>query len=252
MPALTSRLRRLPGPGARVVTGGLVAALVVTVVLGSPEPAAARDWSPYIASLRNSQLAYESAMRAADIQIRSLGRAMKQTRRSVSRARHMVARKRDRLERRRERSREARLAWLMAQAELRAASVVPPTVQGLSTVLRSAAFLAPLPTLVEGPDPGSDPGTGADPVTSGSEELASEAHDFIEGVLAARAKVATLAREVRRQERNVERARARVVRAGRNQRLRIRHLGALRRARNAAIARREGAEAGLGNAILGM
>jgi murein DD-endopeptidase MepM/ murein hydrolase activator NlpD len=250
VPALPSRHGHLPGGGTRVVVGSLI--VILTLGLGlSPDPVAARDLSPYIASLRNSQLAYESAMRSADIQIRSLERGIKKTRRSVSRARGIVARRRDRLEREKGQLRTVRLAWTGAQAELRVASIAPPALQDLSAALQSAA-MAPLPTLAATTAPEALTTSDEDPISGISEELASEAHDYVEQVMAARALVAARGGDVRRQERSVDRARHRVARANRNHRRQVRHLAALGRARRGAIARREGAEAGLGYAIRAM
>src|SRR6185503_18027580 len=96
MPALVQRPRRLPGRGVPLAASALVACLLVGVGVTAPGAVDAKDWSPYIASLRGSQLAYEGAMRAADIQIKAIDRTLKRTRRAVTRAERAVERRRER------------------------------------------------------------------------------------------------------------------------------------------------------------
>ena len=248
MPALVMRLRLLHVHGLRLASCALVVALVVGLGLTSADPVSARDWSPYIASLRGSQLAYESAMRSADIQLRSIQHSLRRARRSVAKAERAVARTKDRHEQKKERLQAVRLRWMLSRARLEAASVAPPALLDLSAALRSAT----LPPLAQAAAPeAADDLSLVLPATS-AVELANEARGFLTSVLAARADLATEGRELRRLEKSVARSRQRVARAGRNERLRTRHVAALRRARGAATARREGAEGGLSYAILGM
>jgi murein DD-endopeptidase MepM/ murein hydrolase activator NlpD len=247
MPAVRSRPRLVPGIVARLA-GCLVMVLLITLAAGSPEPAAAKDWSPYIASLRSSQLYWEGAMRAADRQVRSLARASKRTRHALARSKRVVARSQDRHEQARERLVESRQRLTIARAQLAAVSVAPASLLDLATVLNAAA----IPPLVGSTDARDDTVSTMTAGSPSATALAIETSAFLSTVMAARDDVATLARELRQQERAVTRARQRLARAGRAERSRIRTIGSLRRARRAAIARREGAEAGLGAAILGM
>jgi murein DD-endopeptidase MepM/ murein hydrolase activator NlpD len=190
-------------------------------------------------------------MRSADAQVRATKHGMRRARKALTRARHVVSRRRERLEHAKEKLEGVRLAHAAAHRTLAHASVEPPAVIELREALRSVA-VPPLPAALSVPAP-VIPATPADALIDlDSERIASEAIAYVETVIAARELASASARELRRQERGVDRARDRLGRAGRNQRQRSRRIAALRRARNAAIARREGAEAGLGGAILGM
>jgi murein DD-endopeptidase MepM/ murein hydrolase activator NlpD len=232
----------------------LGASLLLSTSAIAPGAVAARDWSPYIASLRSSQLYYESVMRSADIQIRSIERSVKKTKRAVKRAEQGLERKRDRHDQRQARLSSARLRLALARARLEAASVAPPALQDLSAALRSATVsalssaatsdrAAPL-AYPPVPDPALDEMSPAD--------LADESHAYVEAVLAAQAAFDLDAGEVRRAERSAQRSRRLLARAARHERRLERRVTALKRARRGAIARREGAEGGLGSAILGM
>jgi murein DD-endopeptidase MepM/ murein hydrolase activator NlpD len=251
MPALTARPGRLSGVGVRVVGAGLLALMLLAVELAPGEPVAARDWSPWIASLRSSQLYYEAAMRSADRQVRATKHGIRRARKALTRARRAVSRRRERLELAKEKLQRVRLAHAAARQALAQASVAPPTLVELREALLFVA-VPPLPAVRSAVAPIA-PAIAADPIADiDSERLASEATAYVDAIIEARELAADRARELRQQERRVDRARHRLGRASRNQRQGTRRVAALRRARRAAIARREGAEAALGNAILAM
>jgi murein DD-endopeptidase MepM/ murein hydrolase activator NlpD len=248
MPAIVALSRSPSGARARVSLAALVVVLLVTSGLAAPEPASARNLTPIVTSLRRAQLANEGAMRSADAQVRALEHGIRRSRRSLARARDVLDRNRERFVRERSQLREVRQSWSAARRLLDDVAVTPPVLIELSLALRSVT----VPPLAGDATVGTVSTSSLSVPAPSSDQLALEAHAYVTSVLAARADVAARGREMRQQARDVSRARHRLGRATRNHRSRVRHLGALRAARNGAIARREGAEAGLGSAIIAM
>jgi murein DD-endopeptidase MepM/ murein hydrolase activator NlpD len=277
VPAQASPLSAPRGRSARAAALLLVGCLVLTADLVGAPAAEATNWSSRIASVRSSQLYYESAMRGADLQLRSLKHAARRAHRKLGHARRNLA------EAKAIRSEalshhQAETAQLEAARERLARLVEPPATPDDLTSLARLPALSGSDVAAEGrPDqPGStdeapDPGPETIELASGellaplalaaadpAAELPEPATDPQPAVSvaaeleAAAAAVRRLEQETRVGERAADRARRKVQRVARSAAVKTRSVRSIAAARRSATARRAGAEAGLANAILAM
>ena len=225
---------------------------MVVVLLGSLGAAAspraeARNWMREISATRASQLYYESLMRAADSEVRSLKHARTQTRRSLKVAQRRLEAaahrrgqaKRD-LQLTRTRARLSRLSLAAAAFE------TPPPPDAATAVLSLTAAgdidgIASIPIVAQaaGPNLGllSAPGSGHPPALQADVSVSD---------------VVALERQVAKQQRTFQQARQRALRAWRIVRAKRNSLAAMTIRQRSATARREGAEAALAGRILAM
>lgn len=235
--------------GLRLV--GLAIALLFIASMGAvwSTPAEARNWTPQIQSTRRAQIYWESAMRRADAELRSLRKAKVQTQRKLrsvrSKAQAAVARRSTT----RDRAKDAKTDLVRARAALKAAQTPTPppplAADALETLIEDALVIPPLAALprtvasteipaaeVPAADPGDEPATAA----------ASEGRKALK----------RLERETRKTKRDFRQAKRKASRSLRNVRDLRSRLRSIRSATRQATIRREVAERNLGAWILAM
>lgn len=229
---------RRPTPAA------CLALLLVVLGTGSAAaPVGATDWSSRIAATRASQLSSESAMRAADAQVRRLTAVERRSKRRLTAAHRRVVTARRHLTAERGERAQVRARLAQARYELLLEARATPAWRGLDEARRAidavvrVGRMATPAVLVDG-SPSRVPGTG---VPGGRPLL---------GALAAQ--VVVLQEHALREQRSASRARTQLRRSVRQQRAAVHRVRSIAVSRREAIARREGAEAGLGWAIVAM
>jgi murein DD-endopeptidase MepM/ murein hydrolase activator NlpD len=232
---------------------GSAVALVFLVSAGAawPAPVEARDWTPQIQTTRRAQIYWETMMRGADAQLRSLKRSRKQAQLKLRRIEANLDRAVDKRVTAKHRLNEARSARDEARARLAAAkepTALPlrPDV-ALETLVTAPQLSATDPatavaTLVPGLA-GSDIASvlGSGPVVTGARDVAS----IQQSVKKSR-------QSFNKAKRGFKQARRKARRSARNVRAVRSHLVSLKSVERSAVARREGAERNLGSWILAM
>jgi len=232
--------------GLRLVASGLTLVFLLSVGAGSPTPATATNWTRQISATRASQIYYESAMRSADGQLKSLKRARKQTQRQLKKAKRNLSRAK---------SRRSAVSVRVEQtwSRLRLARVAHEAEQQALAITNSAAAILALAGLVAATDQDTD-------------ELADEGARQEHGLLAFGVTGTTaetqpavtaedmprLEKQLEKQKKTLKKTKKKVRRVARNKRAKARSLATIKRQRTATIARRESAEAGLASRILSM
>lgn len=243
----------MPVPGAlpspsdhhlRLIATGLVLAFLVSLAFVDTPPTRAANWSQQIAATRASQLYYESVMRSADHQIRSVKRATRQTQRKLRSGKRNLVGIKARRARLGARYRDTLKRFKSSKRELAQDSEVAPPSDLAGAILVLSSLEARPPAAVVS-DTGS-PSDGPDPLADITlPPMLSESRVSAEDVQ-------QLRHQTKRHKRSFKKAARKTRRVARNVRARARSLSSLRRQRGYAIARREGAEAVLGGQILAM
>jgi murein DD-endopeptidase MepM/ murein hydrolase activator NlpD len=247
MPVTAMRANEPLGLRTRLLLGAMVVVLLGSLGVADSPRAEARNWMREISATRASQLYYESLMRAADSEVRSLKHARTQTRRSLKVAQRRLeatAHRRGQAKRdlrlTRTRARLSRLSLAAAAFE------TPPPPDAATAVLSLTGAgdidgIASIPIVAQAAAPNlgllSAPGSG--------HPLALPADVSVSDVVA-------LERQVATQQRRFQQARQRALRAWRFVRAKRNSLAAMAMRQRSATARREGAEAALAGRILAM
>lgn len=269
MPATAARPRSATQHRLRVVAFATALLFLCSVGASAPEPAEATNWSRQIGALRAGQIAYESMMRAADREVRSLKRARKQAGRKLKKAHRRLDAATERRATRKARLIGTRTQVRVARAALAAASMEtppPPDTEAAVEALREAID----PTLraerdTAPADVGSTPpvrafvgatrpaGAPPSPVDAGvrTTPFQSGPRTAVAADVSV-ADVVKLERKLKRDKRAFRKAQRQVRRSSRNVNATRRSLRSLKARKRGAIARREGAEAALAGRILAM
>ncbi len=239
MPAAAMPASALYRGRPRLVAGVLAVAFLAGLGATSAAPVEARSWMREISATRASQIYYESAMRGADSEVRSLKSAAKHTRRSLRASqRHLRAA----IERRSAAHRRvgaARVALRSARAELAAPIMEPPPPPDAATAILT--ITGPMPAVASMP-------LALERVPVRLAALPPAENRKVITV----ADVVAMERSVHRASRASQKAGRRARRAAHNARARRTALVAIKARQRSVTARREGAEAALGGRILAM
>jgi murein DD-endopeptidase MepM/ murein hydrolase activator NlpD len=230
----------------RLAIGAMVFALLVSLGAATADQGAARDWTREISATRASQLYYESLMRAADVEVRSLKRARAQTHRRLKAAQRSL---RVAAHRRGESRRDlvlARTRLRLARIALVAPAFAPPPPPDAATAVLSLTMLRlneaePWRTVM----PATDEDLGLLGAGGSSEPVAFE-EDVTVG------DVVSLERQLAKQKRTFHKAKQQSRRVSRNIRAARQGLAGIKARQRSATARRAGAEAALAGRILAM
>jgi murein DD-endopeptidase MepM/ murein hydrolase activator NlpD len=247
MPVTAMRANEPLGLRTRLLLGAMVVVLLGSLGVAASPRAEARNWMREISATRASQLYYESLMRAADSEVRSLKHARTQTRRSLKVAQRRLEAAADRrgqakrdLQLTRTRARLSRLSLAAAAFE------TPPPPDAATAVLSLTGAgdvdgIASVPIVAQAAAPNlgllSAPGSGHPPALQADVSVSD---------------VVALERQVAKQQRTFQQARQRALRAWRIVRAKRNSLASMAMRQRSATARREGAEAALAGRILAM
>ena len=288
MPVIEAWTAGVRGWAMRTTAAALGMVFLLIIAAGGASPAEAANWSQRIGAVRGSQLAYEGAMRAADQQLLSLKRAERRAHRKLAKARRNLKQARLRRAEAQARHRatvadvEAVRVRLTGQMESPpwphlASLVLPPdarpaldssaALESLETEAFTAvdspeqvttASLDVAPTAPQvGEQQLAEPAQAGDPLSTDSQgtmqpPTGAQPPPTGAQVAQASAEIAALERQARHQEQVVAKTRRTLHRIVRSAHVKARSVSLVRGATRAAVARREGAEAGLANAILAM
>ena len=248
VPALSLGTLGLRDRSIRIVALITAALMLASLAAFWAAPVEAKDWTPQIKAARRAQIYWESAMRAADAEVKSVRKAKKQAKAKLKQAR---VKRSTAIERRRVASR----ALAASRTELRAARVAaqealptespsdvvapaPPDVFTAAVALQLALLeevgLVPATGLRSPPD--EDRGSDLNPDAARAAERSLE----------------LLEKRVKKQKRHRQRTERKAQRASRAIRQVRSQLATLKARERSAIARREAAERSLGSWILAM
>ena len=239
MPAAAMPARPLHRGRPRLVASLLAVAFLAGLGATSAAPVEARSWMREISATRASQIYYESAMRGADSEVRSLKHAAKHTRRSLRASQRRLRAAVERRATAKRRVGAARAALRSARAELAAPIMEPPPPPDAATAV--LAITASIPS-----DPSAPLALERAFVRSATPPSAEDRKDITV------ADVIAMEHAVRRASRASQKAGRRARAAARNVRVRRAALLAIKARQRSATARREGAEAALGGRIVAM
>jgi len=204
----------------------------------------ARNWSHQIAASRSGQIYYESAMRAADREVRSLKRARKKAARKLKKAKRNLGSAKTH-----KAAVKARFTTTLEQLDVAKDRLVSQTEA-------ARPFSAPrgvsLAFGLFSTDPRIAPQVGSGgqaqhigpPVVDAAESTSAQE-------LAAE-ELSELEKRAKTQKQAFRKAAKKVRRVQRSKRVKTRTLAAVKRMKRGAISRREGAEAGLASRIMSM
>jgi murein DD-endopeptidase MepM/ murein hydrolase activator NlpD len=233
-------------------------ALLFLASVGAIEaaPTTATDWTAQINATRASQLYYESLMRGADQQLRSLERARKQTQRKLSKGKAKLRRAKVRRSRMANRYRDTRQRFATAKRELVAMRTAAESIPGSADMVfptapdpAGAILVLSALSLAVADHQGAHPYALGTPDVSFRDapdaptdaDVAASARDMVK-----------VRKQMKKHKRAFKGASRKSRRVARNRRASARALSSFKRQRGAAIARREGAEAALAGRILAM
>ena len=128
MPALGMSTSGPHGRYLHLIGLGLALLFLASVGAVWATPVQAKDWTPQIKATRHSQIYWESVMRAADHDVRSLQKARKQTQRKLKKAQRNLVKAAVRRTATKRRLTETRAQRRGARALLAAATMPPPVV----------------------------------------------------------------------------------------------------------------------------
>ena len=247
MPALATSRSAATGRQLRIFGVGLVVLLLATMATAWPTPVSARDWTPQIRTTRAAQVYWESAMRAADRDVRRYRKMAKQARKQV---RTKTERKQRMFERRASARRAlttARHALHEARVSVVASTMAPPPPPDPVLAARALASAS------AAADVDADAGLAFLPPYVGRTEPDHVDHlreTFDPAVTVADVK--KMERQVKQQKRSLQKAKRKARRAAAGLRSAKARLASAKAAGRAAVARRESSERSLGAWILQM
>jgi murein DD-endopeptidase MepM/ murein hydrolase activator NlpD len=254
VPAAGSHVRPSHQRRLRLAAGAIAIAFLCSLGAATAAPAAATNWSRQIAATRASQIAWESSMRAADSEVKSLKRARKQAARKLTKAGRRLKASADRRSRAKRRLAATRTQLTWARVALAAASTPVPPPPDTATAILVLIEPPPVPATsaadaVDAVDAAATSETAGISllgyVVSDTAEAASDADVTVEDVVA-------LEQQQKKHKRAFQKARKSARRASANLRAKRNSLASLKARQRGAIARREGSEAALGSRILSM
>ena len=270
MPAIGTRAADARTRGLRLV--GLAIALLFMASAGAAwsNPVEAKDWTPQIQATRRAQIYWESVMRAADAELRSLKKTKRQAQRKLKRVetnRDIAIQKRV-AAKRRLKDTKATLVDTRHQLETAATASMPyldlaaavarhDVAAAVTPLVPAAALQAPVvPAHVTTPDPVAHPPIiEASPLVAASSEWTrpDAGNGVDERALATLEKQAKKAkRDFKTAKRNFRKAKRKARRAARNTHSAKVRVASLKAAESGAFARRESAERSLGAWVLAM
>ncbi|MEX1335769.1 MAG: M23 family metallopeptidase [Candidatus Limnocylindrales bacterium] len=245
MPAIGTRAALARTRPLRLL--GLALTLLFLASIGAaalPPTAEAKDWRPQIGATRRAQVYWESIMRSADAELRSLKRTKKQTERKLKSVKRNLRAAVERRGAAKRKLKDARSALDETRAAVKAAlAPVPPPPLAANA----------LGVLVASPPPALAPSSlirtieVADDATEAPTEAPAETSTQI-GDKA----IKTLERQVKKTKRDFKQAKRKAKRRARNARSLQGRVRSIEVATRAATARRESAERNLGAWILAM
>jgi len=287
LPATHVPAHRSHAARPRALAAALGLAACLTAGGAAVTPVEATNWSRQIGAVRASQLYHESAMRSADLQLRSLKHAARDAHRKLKKSRRDLGQARARRNELRSsrRASQAQLSLARERERLEALATPPPTAAPPGAWL--ALGSEPLQTTPDGvedagPPPAAitstflDRPAGPEPAGATDRELAPSAGEASPGdgsvpaaphlalpaptlptaaqplVEAAHREVSSLESQVKQEKRVLAKVSRKVRRISHSHRAKVRAVASIRASTRYAVARRESAEAGLGNAILAM
>jgi len=247
MPVTALRANEPLGLRTRLLLGATVVVLLGSIGAAAPPRAEARNWTREISATRAGQLYYESVMRAADSEVRSLKQARTQTRRSLKAARRTLQAAVHRRSQARRDLRLARTRARLGRLSLAAAAFETPPPPDAATAVLSLMEAADVDGAASTPIAAQAawPNLGLLIAPDSSHLPAPQADVSVGDVVA-------LERQVAKQQKKFQQARHRTLRISRSVRAKRNSLAAMATRQRSATARREGAEAGLAGRILAM
>lgn len=281
MPAIDISARALRRHALRASGSALALIVLGTAMAGTSSPVEATNWSRHIAATRSRQVAYEAAMRAADQQLRSLGRDARRAQRQLAKSKRHLRQVRQRQATAESRYRisaarlkTARLTSVAQSAEVSrltehvvmpfadpfAANPAPAGILPSEWQITTAdqeqgadVSLIPATPVQTAPPLETTEATEPDGVTTAAVPWVADrpAAGPDSGVIS-QATVDALEQVARKDARALRKAERKLRRAATTRRTRARTVASLKWSRRAAVGRRQGAEAGLASAILSM
>ena len=226
---------------------GLAVAMLFLASTGATfsSPVEAKDWTPQIQTTRRAQVYWESVMRTADAELRTLKRSKTQAQRKLKRTEATLQRAIEKRGSAKRRLKAVRSDLAAARARFAAASATSPPPPDATTALQ---------TLVAPPPP-STPAVGSLLTSASLVEVAGGGDAATstpgEAAIDGRA-VHKLERAAKKAKRSFKQAKRKAKRSARNVRATKARVLAIKRAESGAFARRESAERSLGAWILAM
>lgn len=248
MPALEMSASGPHGRSLRLIGLGLTLLFLASVGAAWATPVQAKDWTPQIKATRHSQIYWESVMRAADHDVRSLQKARKQTQRKLKKAQRNLAKAAPRRTAAKRRLVETRAELRDTRALLAAATMPPPPPPDAATAI--LALGRPAPVAPAATQALADTDTDMGLMASAGRPAPAPATEAVRDVSVG--DVVRLERQAKKQKRAFKKARKKARRISANVRTQRHRLADLKLTRRNAIARRESAERNLGAYIISM
>jgi murein DD-endopeptidase MepM/ murein hydrolase activator NlpD len=246
MPALGTSASGPHGRYLHLIGLGLALLFLASVGAVWATPAQAKDWTPQIRATRHSQIYWESVMRAADHDVRSLQKARKQTQRKLKKTRPNLAKAATRRTATKRKLTETRAKLRGARALLAAPTMPPPPPPDTASAILALSDPVPVPAIEPSALARTEVGTGL--VTNAGPLIAATEVALEVSV----GDVVRLERQVKKQKQAFKEARRKARRVSANVRAQRNRLAGLKSAPRHAIARRESAERSLGAYIIAM